>query len=406
MKAYLSVVLPAVAISVSFSGNLLAEPSSVQTLEARNLTPNAGAQVKGRDGGSTSEGRVFTPIPPMKVFTPSETAVRFFSEALRPHGQWVEIEGYGQCWKPKVDANWRPYLLGHWAYSDCGWVWVSDEDFGAIVYHYGRWMQVKDEGWCWVPDLEWAPAWVSWRYGTEFLGWAPLPPSASWNAQSGIASWVDRDCQIGPDAYRFCLIPDFGSIRLKENLLSPDDNPRRVRRTVNTTNLVAYQGTVFTGGPSFEWIASRAREKVQVFRIQKERSLFKYRELVNGSKIKFQDVQKGDALVVMAPEWGILSDPKRADNLGFYTEEVNEKSGEWIEGASSTPAIPKESKIGPLRFVAKPTIYTGWERMTDVAARKALETKISREAAGLNARNYPARPVDPAVDFAGINTTN
>ena len=33
-----------------------------------------------------------------------------------------------------------------------------------------------DYGWIWVPDIEWAPAWVYWRVGGGFIGWAPCPP--------------------------------------------------------------------------------------------------------------------------------------------------------------------------------------------------------------------------------------
>ena len=48
----------------------------------------------------------------------------------------------------------------------------------GIVYHYGRWTKVEDEGWCWIPDYEWGPAWVSWRESDDYVGWAPLPPES------------------------------------------------------------------------------------------------------------------------------------------------------------------------------------------------------------------------------------
>jgi hypothetical protein len=38
-----------------------------------------------------------------------------------------------------------------------------------------------------VPGTEWAPAWVAWRYGDDWVGWAPLPPTANWDASSGLA---------------------------------------------------------------------------------------------------------------------------------------------------------------------------------------------------------------------------
>jgi hypothetical protein len=31
-------------------------------------------------------------------------------------------------------------------------------------------------GWIWVPGDEWGPAWVDWRSGDDYVGWAPLPP--------------------------------------------------------------------------------------------------------------------------------------------------------------------------------------------------------------------------------------
>jgi hypothetical protein len=62
-------------------------------------------------------------------------------------------------------------------YTDVGWTWVSYEDFGWAAYHYGRWIRLEDYGWCWVPGYEWGPAWVSWRTGGDYIGWAPLPPA-------------------------------------------------------------------------------------------------------------------------------------------------------------------------------------------------------------------------------------
>src|SRR5450755_1180171 len=86
----------------------------------------------------------------------------YFYDTLQPYGDWVQVEGYGYCWHPNnVDEGWAPYTDGYWAYTDEGWTWVSYEDFGGITYHYGRWTPIEDNGWCWVPDYEWAPAWVS-----------------------------------------------------------------------------------------------------------------------------------------------------------------------------------------------------------------------------------------------------
>src|SRR5438309_1893969 len=86
---------------------------------------------------------------------------QYFYDQLAGDGTWIETDQYGPCWQPSVsDPNWRPYVNGYWADSDAGRLWVSNEPWGEITYHYGRWIQLADAGWCWVPGNEWAPAWV------------------------------------------------------------------------------------------------------------------------------------------------------------------------------------------------------------------------------------------------------
>jgi hypothetical protein len=101
-----------------------------------------------------------------------------FEAPLTAHGAWVEVGSYGRCWRPAhVVAGWRPYCAGEWVWTDCGWYWQSDEPWAWACYHYGCWAYEPAYGWVWVPGVEWAPAWVSWRVGGGFIGWAPVPPS-------------------------------------------------------------------------------------------------------------------------------------------------------------------------------------------------------------------------------------
>ena len=104
-----------------------------------------------------------------------------FQEALESYGHWARSARCGEVWVPdELPADWRPYQYGHWVYTDdWGWYWISDpeeEDWGWVVYHYGRWAHDRSLGWFWIPDDEWGPAWVDWRYGGDYVGWAPLPP--------------------------------------------------------------------------------------------------------------------------------------------------------------------------------------------------------------------------------------
>jgi len=100
-----------------------------------------------------------------------------FEAPLASHGTWVEFGSYGRCWRPaRVAVGWRPFCAGEWVWTDCGWYWASDEPWAWACYHYGTWTEDPTIGWVWVPGVEWAPAWVSWRVGGGYIGWAPLPP--------------------------------------------------------------------------------------------------------------------------------------------------------------------------------------------------------------------------------------
>jgi hypothetical protein len=107
-------------------------------------------------------------------------AIDQFYDALAPYGEWVYQPPYGYVWLPlSVSENWRPFTVGHWIYTDeYGWYWDSPEPFAWAVYHYGRWGFDPAYGWYWVPGDTWAPAWVQWRYGTDYVGWAPMEPDS------------------------------------------------------------------------------------------------------------------------------------------------------------------------------------------------------------------------------------
>ena len=113
-------------------------------------------------------------------------SVAFYS-ALAPYGNWIQLDNGITVWRPlNMHYGWLPYRYGHWVWTDDGWYWDSYEPFGYIVYHYGRWYYDNYYGWIWVPDNQWAPAWVQWRYDNDYIGWAPLPPYASFSIGFGI----------------------------------------------------------------------------------------------------------------------------------------------------------------------------------------------------------------------------
>jgi len=138
---------------------------------------------------------------------PSDVSLQTFQAPLASYGDWQQVGSYGSVWRPRVPAGWRPYYYGRWEWTTEGWLWVSDEPFGWATYHYGRWSFDRGLGWFWVPGYQWAPAWVSWRYGDDAVGWSPLAPGLSLYVTD--FAFVDFWWTFVPSA-RFCGGPVWG----------------------------------------------------------------------------------------------------------------------------------------------------------------------------------------------------
>ena len=104
-------------------------------------------------------------------------SLQVFYDELQPYGTWMDHGQYGYVWIPRVDRGFVPYATnGYWINTEYGNTWVSDYDWGWAPFHYGRWFFDDFHGWMWVPDTTWGPAWVAWRSGGGYYGWAPLMP--------------------------------------------------------------------------------------------------------------------------------------------------------------------------------------------------------------------------------------
>jgi hypothetical protein len=181
-------------------------------------------------GATAAAAPVPTPETTAQTETPeqpAEVTQNYFYDTLSPYGNWVDVEGSGLCWQPTVviyDSSWQPYCdHGHWVYTDDGWYWLSDYSWGATAFHYGRWFHDPRHGWCWWPDTTWAPSWVTWRYGDDYCGWAPLPPHTVFREGAGIfyngvAVSAGFDFGIGVNFFTFVPTRDFC-----------DSHPRRFR---------------------------------------------------------------------------------------------------------------------------------------------------------------------------------
>lgn len=123
-----------------------------------------------------------------------DISLQSFYDELSPYGTWIQDPQYGYVWRPDVEQDdFRPYYSnGRWAMTEYGNTWVSNYDWGWAPFHYGRWVYNRYRQWIWIPDTVWGPAWVSWRSGGGYYGWAPMGPSLNININFGIPDnwWV------------------------------------------------------------------------------------------------------------------------------------------------------------------------------------------------------------------------
>jgi len=228
-----------------------------------------------------------------------------FYDGLSQYGNWEEVAPYGECWVPlDVPAGWRPYTEGYWVDTDYGWLWVSQDPWGGVPYHYGRWAEDDSYGWVWVPDDDevWAPAWVAWRYGGGYVGWAPLPPDVGWQSGIGISVNVGEvDRRTARDSWCFAPVREFGTTRIRTSVLPPSRNVTLISRTTNVTR--------------YDVVNSRAAERGLSLVLDHDagRKFPRYQVMESTSPADMRgDAVRGRAIVVYRPPAaGVGSKPVR-----------------------------------------------------------------------------------------------
>ena len=148
-----------------------------------------------------------------------------YAGELDSYGAWYYQTEIGHVWRPYVAAAWRPYYDGRWAWTPYGWTWVAAEPWGWAPFHYGRWEYTPMLGWYWIPGNVWGPAWVSWAYGGDYIGWCPLGhddrPALYGGRRTGRAV-PHGTLSVGDQPWAYVRRADFAAA----------DLPRRIQNTL------------------------------------------------------------------------------------------------------------------------------------------------------------------------------
>lgn len=330
-------------------------------------------------------------------------SVNYFYDQLDPYGDWVETDQYGYAFRPDAarDPNWRPYTDGGWVYTDYGWTWRSNEEFGWATYHYGRWARVHRLGWIWVPSTEWGPAWVSWRRSDDYVGWAPLPPNA-WS-KGGYTASVDAHFDIGPGLYNFLRVTDFGEPTYRGRLVEPERNTTIINQTVNVTN-VTYQKVqnnfvVVNRGPDIAVINQQARQQVPRLTV------------IRGSGAPKNATVQGNTIEVITPNLKApvtVVKPKKVNGTIKVTEVEHGWNGTESENQKFRANARDEAHradtgvapVAPVPPAARPPVTTLPATVTTPVARPAKPTPLPPPE-----RMNPVPPTRPVAPVAPVAPT-
>ncbi len=291
----------------------------------------------------------------------------FYNE-LSPFGDWIADPNHGYIWVPYVDQNFHPYMSnGHWAMTNYGNTWVSYYDWGWAPFHYGRWFFNDMYGWSWVPGYEWGPAWVSWRNGGGYYGWAPLAPGYGFNVSLNI---LPRNYWVFIPQRRF-MARNFFRYRVPVyNVVNVYNN------TTIINNTHVYNDRTYYTGPNRTDIQRATRRNVPVYQVSDTGR--PGRASINNN-----------TLVVYRPEVasGRSANANARPSRVFTAEEYQQRA-----------STPGRTSAAPSRN-AQNNDATNAVRPTTPSRREAVAPTQSRTNSGaaVNHRNAQTRQASPAV---------
>lgn len=361
------------------------------------------------------------PQPAPAEAAPAQPTVvnnNYFYDTLSPYGTWVEIDGYGRCWQPTVvvvNRNWRPYSDGgRWVYTDAGWYWLSDYSWGATTFHYGRWFNHARWGWCWWPDTVWAPSWVTFRYGGDYCGWAPLPPHSYYRTGLGFSYYgrsvgFSFDFGLSAGYYTFVSWNRFCDPRPWHHRVRPHEVTRIYNNTTIVNNYVTGDNnTVINRGIGRDRVRELARTEIKTVSlrdagparspgVRQERLERDGRTLVV-NRPQFAPQRERSTIGAAEPERPVSAASARSETLVPVAREsqspsrpVRQERPETVRAAAS----PVVSEIKATPAPAAPVTVT-----------PRAESRPTREVPGNRIARPNASTTAPTVNFSQPTATS
>lgn len=304
-----------------------------------------------------------------------------FYDALTPYGDWVKDARYGYIWLPAVYDDFHPYgTNGHWVMTEFGNTWVSDYDWGWAPFHYGRWyFDDYYQSWAWIPGYEWAPAWVSWRSGGGYYGWAPLGPGVSINVRINIPTrhWVFIPSARIYHRNVYGYYAPYAYHRTKVKIIN---------RTTVINNTVVYNNYNVYAGPSRREVERITRQTVPVYQIRSSDNPGRSTLARNEVRVYRPDIDSSRGRSVDARPSRVIdsnqartSRSSRSVNSSANQPSRVDNSRSASSGRTASPsARPSEG-----RFEVKPA-------PSETRSREAVNSRSSQSSRTESVRTQPA----------------
>ncbi len=195
----------------------------------------------------------------------ADVSLQLFYDELSPHGTWISYQNYGYVWMPNAGSDFQPYATsGQWVFTDMGWTWYSSYSWGWAPFHYGRWFYDNYYGWMWLPDTEWGPAWVTWRSGGDYYGWAPMEPGISVSIAFG------GTYQAPNNHWIFVRNQDIDRQNVRSFSINQTNNTTIINNTtvIQNTRMDRQRNVIYITGPDRDDVQTKRRKPVNQIVIQ------------------------------------------------------------------------------------------------------------------------------------------